>query len=332
MESTQSRSKMTMALGLTLWIGLINVGPLASQTAKPRKPAGAIKAAISPVPAAFRLPAWVASGPPRKFRKDKLSDYLGPEAEIILEYGFIDLAVHRFRPAERVRTNPRKEMVLEVYRMETPDDAFGIFSIRRTGAEGVSGVVGAMNRVGAAGAELIKGNCYLRLLATGCAELENEKVAAAAIRQIKLPEANPPAGIAWLPKTDMITRSERYICGRAAARKESPLLGNAVWGFGTGGCRAYVARYAPKDSKLVLLDFGRKIEDMTGAVTSLFREYLENVRKEGSTVLGEDAAGSTFIFGQSEKTAALVLGEPDREAARSRLADALSNAAGRGES
>jgi hypothetical protein len=303
-----------------------NGAALLAQAAKSKKPRGAIKSAIASVPAAFRFPGWIAAGQTQKFRKDKLSDCVGQEAAFVLEYGFVDLAIHRFKPLGHSRNSPGKEIVLELYRMESPEDAFGIFSIRRTGAEKVSDLVGTANWVGPGGAELIKGTCYLRLLSTGCEETEIEKITASAAHQIKLPVAAPPAGFSWLPKTNLVARSERYIRGRLAAQKESPLLGKGLWGFETGGCKAYAGRYSPKNSKLVILDFGRKADDLSDAVLSLFREYLENVRKEGSTVIGEDTASSIFIFGQGERTAALILGEPDREAARARLADALSNA------
>jgi len=41
-------------------------------------------------------------------------------------------------------------------------------------------------------------------------------------------------------------------------------------------------------------------------------------------VHGEDAVGSSFWFGQKGRAAALVLGEPDVEAAKARLAEALA--------
>jgi hypothetical protein len=318
-----------LAAYLAIIAVFIDGAPLLAQAAKAKKPGRIIKPAAVSAPAAFRFPGWIAVGQTRKFRKDKLSDDLGQEAAFILEYGFIDLAVHRFKPVGHQRNSPEKEIVLELYRMESPGDAFGIFSIRRSGAEKVSDLVGTPSRVGPAGAELIKGTCYLRLLSTGCEEAEIEKITVSAASQIRLPVAAPPAGISWLPKTNLVARSERYIRGPLAAQKESPLLGKRLWGFETGGCRAYAGRYSPKDSKLVVLNFGRKADDLTDAVLSLFREYLENVRKEGSTVLGEDSAGSVFIFGQGERTAALILGEPDLEAARARLADALSNAENR---
>jgi len=44
-------------------------------------------------------------------------------------------------------------------------------------------------------------------------------------------------------------------------------------------------------------------------------------------VLGEDVVGSSFWFGQNGRAAALVLGEPDVEAGKARLAEALAGPA-----
>jgi hypothetical protein len=60
-------------------------------------------------------------------------------------------------------------------------------------------------------------------------------------------------------------------------------------------------------------------------VAGLFKEYLENVTMADGLVRGEDAVGSSFLFEQKGRTAALVLGEPDREAAKARLAEELAD-------
>jgi len=69
------------------------------------------------------------------------------------------------------------------------------------------------------------------------------------------------------------------------------------------------ARCAPKDSKLIVLDLGPEAADVTMA---------------DGLVRGEDAVGSSFLFEQKGRVAALVLGEPDGEAAEARQAEALA--------
>jgi hypothetical protein len=208
--------------------------------------------------------------------------------------------------------------------METPTDAFGIFSVRRSGAEKSSEVIKALNWISPARASFVKGNAYVNILATGCEEAEIEKVAAAAAAKINLPGDPVPAEVARLPKTNLVPGSERYVRGSLAAGSESPLLGRDFWGFKAEKSRAVTARYAPKDSKLIVLDLGPEAADVTGLVDSLFKEYLEDVTLADGLVRGEDAVGSCFLFEQKGRAAALVLGEPDVEAAEARLAESLA--------
>jgi hypothetical protein len=282
------------------------------------------KPAAPAVPAAFRFAGWAPYGQVRKYTKKNVADRLDRGAELFLQYGFMDLTVHRFRPAVQARKTTGKEIALEIYRMETPVDAFGIFSVRRSGTEKASEVIKALNWVSPAKASFVKGNAYVNILATGCEEAEVEKVAASAAAKINLPDDPVPAEVALLPKANLVPGSERYIRGGLTAGAETPFLGRDFWGFRTDKSRAVTARYAPQDSKLIVLDLGPEASDVTGLVAGLFKEYLENVTMADGLVRGEGAVGSSFLFGQKGRVAALVLGEPDREAAKARLAEALA--------
>ena len=83
--------------------------------------------------------------------------------------------------------------------MEKPADAFGIFSVRRSGKDKASEAVEALNWLSPAGASFVKGNAYVNILATGCEEAEVKKVAASAADKIDPPEGplvprgRPPA-------------------------------------------------------------------------------------------------------------------------------------------
>ncbi len=177
--------------------------------------------------------------------------------------------------------------------------------------------------IGAERAAFVKGNVYIEIRVKGCDEADVEKLAAAAAKRINLPVEPSPPGIARLPKVNLIQGSERYIRGDIAAGAESPLLNRDFWGFRTGTSRAFTARYAPKDSKLIVVEFADLPEGLTRSAFELFKEYLEDVREEGGVVAGADVAGGVCLFGVSGKTAALVIGEPDLGTAKARLSDAL---------
>jgi len=316
------RKKVVFGLAAALLAALMIAAPADAQAT--RKARAVSKPAAPAVPAAFRFAGWAPYRQVRKYTKKNVADRLDGSAELFLQYGLTDLTVHRFRPAVQARKTAGKEITLEIYRMEKPADAFGIFSVRRSGTEKASEVIKALNWVSPAKASFVKGNAYVNILATGCEEAEVEKVAASAAAKINLPDDPVPAEVALLPKANLVPGSERYIRGGLTAGAETPFLGRDFWGFRTDKSRAVTARYAPKDSKLIVLDLGPEALDVTGLVAGLFKEYLENVTMVDNLVRGEDAVGSSFLFEQKGRAAALVLGEPDREAAKVRLAEALA--------
>jgi len=316
------RKKVVLGPAAALLAALMIAAPADAQAT--RKVRAVRKPAAPAVPAAFRFAGWAPYGQVRKYTKKNVADRLDGSAELFLQYGFTDLTVHRFRPAVQARKTAGKEIALEIYRMEKPADAFGIFSVRRSGTEKASEVIKALNWVSPAKASFVKGNAYVNILATGCEEAEVEKVAAATAAKINLPGDPVPAEVALLPKANLVPGSERFIRGGIAAGAETPFLGRDFWGFRTDKSRAVTARYAPKDSKLIVLDLGPEASDVTGLVAGLFKEYLENVTMADGLVRGEGAVGSSFLFEQKGRAAALVLGEPDREAAKARLAEALA--------
>jgi hypothetical protein len=316
------RKRVVFGPAAAVLAALMIAAPVDAQTVK--KAQAVRKPPVPTVPAAFWFAGWAPYGQVRNYTKKNVTDRLEGSAELFLQYGFTDLAVHRFRPAVQAKKTAGKEIALEIYRMETPADAFGIFSVRRSGAEKVSEIIKALNWISPARASFVKGNAYINILAMGCEEAEVEKVAAAAAAKINLPGDPVPAEVARLPKTNLVPGSERYIRGGLAAGEESPLLGRDFWGFKAEKSRAVTARYAPKDSKLIVLDLGPEAADVTGLVEGLFKEYLEDVTMADGIVRGEDAVGSTFWFGQKGRAAALVLGEPDVEAGKARLTEALA--------
>lgn len=288
------------------------------------------KSAAGPEAAGRRRPDVVpiyglGSGRPRQEDYGKaLADHLGSDAGAALPYGVTDVSVHRFKPATRTKKTAGREFVLEVFRMTSPDDAFGLFSLGRRSADRASPIVAAPNVVGAERAAFIKGDAYIEIRAKGCDQAGIEKIAAAAARRINLPVGPPPAGIARLPQANIVEGSERYIRGYITAGAESPLLNRDFWGFRAGTSRGYAARYAPKDSKLIVVEFAEAPEGLAENVLTLFKEYLEDVREENGIAAGADIAGNVCLFGMSGKVAALIIGEPDPAAARARLSEALT--------
>jgi hypothetical protein len=79
------------------------------------------------------VPGWTKSEPAKEFGRGDLFDYIDGGAEIFLEFGFDKLLVQSYK-------NGASELVLEVYQMESPDSALGIYLMKcglETPVEGI---------------------------------------------------------------------------------------------------------------------------------------------------------------------------------------------------
>ncbi len=308
----------------TIWAALailLVAGPLSPQT---RRAQPAARRPAVGIPSSFHFTGWVPNGTPRKFAGKALAGHLGNSAGAALQYGVKEISVHRFRPATRTKKTAGREFTLEVFRMASAADAFGLFSFERRSTDSASPVVIAPNLIGEDRAALVKGYAYVEIHAKSCDRAEIERLASAAAKRIGLPAEPPPPGISRLPRANLVAGSERYIRGDIAAGAESPLLNRDFWGFRAGTSRGYAARYAPKDSKLIVVEFAETPEGLSESALALFKEYLEDARVEDGIVSGTDILGGACLFRASGKTSALIIGETDRATAHARLSEALA--------
>ena len=290
------------------------------------------------VPAVDGIPGWKRTGPPERYNKEGLYGYIDGGAEIVLEYGFRELAVSRFGPA--AGSGSKREIVLEIYRMSSGDGAFGLFSTKLEGEEKSFPGIEPDNWLSPGQASLVKGEFLVNILAPECTDEEIGEFMAAVEPRILGHGTAKPEGLGWLPREGMMPSSRHYVLGPLAARNESPFLDGDFWGFGgsgpagrgVGGTEAFSAKYGirPEISKLVVVRFAKApatavVEE---GVSGLFKDYLKDVKRDGEAIVGRNAAGRWFLFKRAGSVAGLVLGDPDEAAARARLERALGLASG----
>ena len=294
------------------------------QTVKPKDSSGKVPPEFTGI-AGVR--GWVLAETPRTFPKEGLNGYVGGAAEIFLQYGFRNLTLFQLVPEKGAAS--KKSITLEIYRMGSPAAAFGIFSTRREGNEPVSPAIKTAHWLVPEQANLVKGDLYINILASGCTQAEIEDFAMSLAGGFPAADALPPQGFSCMPEFNLVPGTERYICGDMAAAKESPLLGADFWGFKEGLSEAYSAKYGPSKSKLVLVEFKQPPEDLFNKVFGLFNDALTDITMvnqinrimQGTTVLGRRA-----YFGVKGLSVAIVLDEPDSDAAQIRIEDALDRA------
>lgn len=264
---------------------------------------------------------WKTAGPPEVFKKDGLFGYIDGGAELFLQYGFEELSVIRYTDCTSAKAE--REITIEAYRMATPAEAFGIFSLKREGGERVSPGIVAIHWLSPSQAGLVKGNLYVSIMGLNASAEEVEAFTAAASRKIG-GASTLPAELSLLPSSGRKKGSERYIQGKLAAEGESLLLDRPFWGFGEGAI-AVSAKYGASEAKLVVVIPAAPVPCRTEEVKALFSEYLEDVAVRDGLLGGKNAAGRWFLFASEGGKAFLVLAEPDYDAAVRILRDAAQN-------
>jgi hypothetical protein len=83
------------------------------------------------------IPGWKRQGPPESFNKEGLYGHIDGGAEMVLQYGFRELSVFKFKPA--AAPDGSKEVSLEIYRMASGEAAFGLYSTKPREAKRLAG-------------------------------------------------------------------------------------------------------------------------------------------------------------------------------------------------
>ena len=79
------------------------------------------------LPADADIPGWSRVTEPEHYEADNLWEYINGQADFFIDYGFV-----RVDTAEYRNEQDSGSVVLEVYRMGRPQEAFGIFAAERT--------------------------------------------------------------------------------------------------------------------------------------------------------------------------------------------------------
>jgi hypothetical protein len=82
------------------------------------------------LPADEELQGWSRSTDPETFDADTLWEYINGQADFFIDYGFVRVDTAEYRPDRESGS-----VVLEVYEMSRPQEAFGIFAAERTSGD-----------------------------------------------------------------------------------------------------------------------------------------------------------------------------------------------------
>ena len=81
----------------------------------------------SMLPADGELPGWSRATEPESYDADTLWEYINGQADFFIDYGFVRVDAAEYRHDQETNS-----VVLEIYEMGRPQEAFGIFAAERT--------------------------------------------------------------------------------------------------------------------------------------------------------------------------------------------------------
>lgn len=160
------------------------------------------------VPADGFVPGWSAKGQPQIFDGNGLYGHIDGGAELFLEFGFDALRIQNF-----VHQKGQGEIALEIYGMESPEAALGIYLMKCGKESPLEGIVsrhtGDERQIMA-----LKGRYFLLVNNLG----GQDTMLPVMIRLMdgvmkSIPDERPVDHLALLPEKDRIRGSERLIRG-----------------------------------------------------------------------------------------------------------------------
>jgi hypothetical protein len=214
-------------------------------------------------------PDWVMKDAITLYNSENLFDHINGEGELYLPYGFDRLATATYLN----RKNPEVWVVVDVYRMGSVLDAFGIYSNYRK-ADEAEAKMGAEGFISASQLMFYQDRYFVRIQVTGAMSLEQDLFVACglAVSRNLPPHAGRPRELAVMAGIPgLVTKSERYLA--------QSLLGYA---FFRRGMIADVMLGSEQVQAFVVLE---KSKDAARKAFDAYRSYLQ-AEGQGMNVTG----------------------------------------------
>ena len=247
------------------------------------------EAMVVALPNADVLTGWEMVSEPETYGPENLWDYINGQAEFYLAYGFV-----RVDAAEYRQESGSPSVVVEVYQMASPEDAFGIFAAERN-SDDRQIEVGSGGYLGTNVLNFWQGENYIKLTSfeTGAGY---EEALAALAREISArgPTSSGELEIfSYFPEEGRIEASERYF---ARGFLGQGYLNRAYRvDYGRSGDSSFQLFLAPFDSS-----------DEARAALAQYADFLksqghgfESVEGESPTMVAETGRANV-VFAQDE--------------------------------
>ncbi len=269
---------------MILLIGLILAG-LHGVLARPSQaPAGYL-------PDEVFLQDWVREGAVETYTPDNLFEYINGEAELFHDYNFQVVATAYYVH----RDNQQQAFSVDIYTMGSPLDAFGIYSMYRQPNMQFESI-GAEAMIASTALRFYKGRHFVQI-STGVLDREVQKVLrqCAVMVAERIPEAELPESVNWLPQSNRVPHSLAYRTTGFLGQEAFTSVYQATYNLESGQCSGFVADFSSG-----------------GDANQAFQTLTASVRKNG-TVISDSREDSFATFhGSLDFQGALYIRQYDR--------------------
>ena len=191
------------------------------------------------LPSSADVPGITKGGRPHIYKGEKLFDYMNGGAELYYEYGFVQACIQRYQ-------TPPGEVTVEIYQMDLPANAFGIYTFDTQGEHPPIGQDATYER-GLLG--FWKGRYFVRVFSENEELKETILVLGGAIAQRIALEGERPEIVASIPSFWVEEDSFLYFRGMTALNNSYFLSHQNVLSLGEG-CEGITVQYAPETQPL----------------------------------------------------------------------------------
>ena len=272
-KSWSERTAQTGMLFLSLCIlVLLSVsscsGGNPNAVAEPARRQGAAEQALLKIlPTGGEADGWAPAGEPMIFHGDDLFEHINGGADIYHEYGFVTLITQKYEKED-------KGASIEIYSMDDPSAAFGIYSYNRHPT--LSPIeVGSDGTIHSKGLFFWQGRFYADVRQLGSSSISHEEFTALskAIENKIGTKGERPAIMGLLPSENMLPRSEVYAQSRLAVSNQVYIANNDLFRLEKGEAAA-IARYriGQPEFSVIVAEYGS--EDACSEAFIRFRTHF----------------------------------------------------------
>ena len=160
------------------------------------------------LPAAACAEGWIVDGKATLFDKDTLFDRINGESELYFPYGFETLAYARYENKQ----NPKVAIDVDVYKMGSLIDAFGLFASYRR-KDDADLAVGGQGTISSSQVFFYQDRYFVRLQVTGATSAPQDVFlkCAGAVSHNLPPSVSRPKELEAFQVPSVVKRSERYV-------------------------------------------------------------------------------------------------------------------------